>query len=140
MSHPEARTHERLMSEYTALWNGDLSRLDVVADEVRVLHPFAPEGEVHGPAALEAFIGEYHNGFPDFRIEVHDWMERDGLIMKEYTMTGTHEGEFKGISPTDRTIESTGIATIVVEDGEIREDRLYFDRMEPMEQLGVLDV
>jgi hypothetical protein len=32
------------------------------------------------------------------------------------------------------------MAKIVVEDGEIREDRLYFDRVEPMEQLGVLDV
>jgi predicted ester cyclase len=67
-------------------------------------------------------------------------MERDGVIMKKYTITGTHEGEFRRIPPSDRTIESTGMAKIVVEDGEIREDRLYFDRMEPMEQLGVLNV
>lgn len=131
--------HERLMTDYTALWNGDLSNLEVVAESITVYHPSAPEGGIHGREAVEAFIREYHTAFPDFEITVHDWLARDEVIMKEYTMSGTHRGEFKGVSPTGREVESTGMARILVDDGKVQEDRLYFDRMDALQQLGLLE-
>lgn len=131
--------HEQLMDDYTALWNGDFTKLDAVADSVAIYHPSAPDGEIHGREALEAFIREYHSAYPDFHIEVHDWIARGEVIMKEYTMTGTHEGEFDGLPPTGREVESTGMAKITVDDGEVREDRLYFNQLEALEQLGLAE-
>jgi steroid delta-isomerase-like uncharacterized protein len=139
MAETSTTGHERLMNDYTALWNGDFSKLDAVADSVTIRHPSAPEGEIHGREALEAFIREYHAGFPDFHIEVHDPIARDDVVTKEYTMAGTHEGESNGVPPTGREFENTGMAKILVADGEVREDRLYFDRSEALEQLGLTE-
>lgn len=131
--------YESLMSDYTALWNGDFSKLAVVAESVAVYHPFAPDGTVHGRESLEAFIREFHSGFPDFQITVDDWLREDGLIMKEWTVTGTHEGKFNDIPPTGREIETTGMAKILVADGKVQEDRLHYNPQLTVEQLGLTD-
>lgn len=128
-----------LMSEYTALWNGDFSQLDTVAESVAVYHHAAPDGVVHGREAVEGFIREFHTAFPDFHIAVDDWISSDGVVMKEWTLTGTHEGEFNGIPPTGRVIESTGMAKILVADGKVEEDRLYYNPQLMAEQLGVTE-
>jgi hypothetical protein len=72
MAEPDTTDQERVMSDYTALWNGDFSKLDVVAESVEVHHHAAPGGVVRGREALEAFIREFHSAFPDFRITVDD--------------------------------------------------------------------
>jgi len=130
-------TVESLMDDYTDLWNGDFSNLDVVAEGVYVYHDAAPEGVVHGRDALESFIREFHAAFPDFEIVVDDWIGRGDLAMKEWTMTGTHEGEFNGIPPTGREIESKGMATVVFADGRVQEDRLFYNPQIMAEQLGL---
>ncbi|MDS0476835.1 ester cyclase [Natrinema sp. 1APR25-10V2] len=143
VSYPMAETTtselESLMSDYTALWNGDFSKLDAVAESVDVYHHAAPDGEIHGREALEAFIREFHSGFPDFNITVDEWISSNGIVMKEWTMTGTHEGEFTGIPPTGHEIESTGMAKILVADGKVQEDRLYYNPQVTIEQLGLID-
>jgi steroid delta-isomerase-like uncharacterized protein len=130
---------ESLMSDYTALWNGDFSKRDVVAESVAVYHAAAPGGVVHGREALESFVREFHAGFSDFNISVDDWVSDDRVVMKEWTMTGTHDGEFRGIPPTGREIESTGMAKLVIVDGRVHEDHLYYNPQVTAEQLGVAD-
>lgn len=56
--------------------------------------------------------------------------------MVEWTVTGTLESEFYGAPPTGRTMEIDGMAKTVVKDGQIHEDRLYYDQKEMLEQLG----
>ena len=137
MAESSAAEYEQIMSDYTALWNGEFSNLDVVAESVDLVHPSAPDGELHGREALDGFIRKYHSAFPDFHITVHDWIARDGVVMKEYTMTGTHEGEFKGVPPTGRAVESPGMGKILIADGQVQEDRLYFNQLAALEQLGL---
>ena len=50
--------------------------------------------------------------------------------MMEWTMTGTHEGEYDGIPPTGEEMAVGGMSTVVVEDGQVQADRLYFDTQE----------
>lgn len=38
-----AAEYEQLMKDYTALWNGEFSNLDVVAESVDLVHPSAPD-------------------------------------------------------------------------------------------------
>jgi predicted ester cyclase len=57
--------------------------------------------------------------------------------MKEWTATGTHEGEFDGVPPTGREIEISGMAKDLIADGEVLEGRLYYDPAEMAEQLGL---
>jgi len=134
----ETRTTEveRTMNEYTELWNGDFSKLDVVADSVTVYHDAAPGGVVGGRDALDAFIRQFHDAFPDFQLAVDEWMYADGVAMKEWTMTGTHEGQFAGLQPTGREIESSGMAKVLIEGGEVQVDRLYYNPQLMAEQLA----
>ena len=54
-----------------------------------------------------------------------------------WTCTGTHRGEFQGILPTGKRIEITGLALARIENGKVVEERVYFDRLAMLEQLGV---
>lgn len=137
MAKTSATKIESLMSDYTELWNGDFSKLDVVAESVEIYHHAAPDGVIHGREALKGFIHEFHSAFPDFHIAVDDWISSDEIVMKEWTMTGTHEGEFNDIPPTGREIESTGMAKILIADGKVQEDRLYYNPQVMVEQLGL---
>lgn len=128
-----------LMNDYTVLWNGDFSKLDRVAESVSVYHHAAPDGVIHGREALEGFVSEFHTAFPDFHLTVDDWIHSDSVVMKEWTMTGTHEGEFNGIPPTGREIESTGMAKILITDSKVQEDRLYYNPQVMVEQLGLTE-
>ncbi len=65
---------EELIEEYEALWNGKYSNLDIVSESVAVYDPAAPEGEVHGRDAFEAFLRERRSAFPDFRLQTHEML------------------------------------------------------------------
>lgn len=142
MAETSATDHEQLMTiyqDYEDLWNGDFSNLDVIADSMTFYDPAAPEGEIHGRDVFEAYLHEVRTAFPDWHIEVDDLLVGDGVIMKEWTVTGTHEGEFNGIPPTEREIEISGMAKVLIADGKVQEDRLYFNQQDVFEQLGLTE-
>lgn len=136
----EATTNvEQLVDDYEEVWNGDFSKLDVVSESVAVHDPAAPGGELHGRDEFEGYVRGIHEGFPDFRLELGDWIGREDVVMSQWTATGTHEGEFAGIPPTERPVEITGMVKLVIADGKVREGRIYWDRQEWLEQLGLVD-
>lgn len=139
MTEASATKHAQLMSDYVDIWNGgEYSKLpDIVAESVTVYDPGAPEGEVRGRDALEAFLREVRTGFPDFEVILEDTLASDDVVMAEWTVTGTHEGEFNDIPPTEREIDLKGMDKIIVADGKVQEHRIYYDLQEMFEQLGL---
>lgn len=128
---------ERVVERYEALWNGDFSAVDVVAEDATVHDPSAPEGVVHGRDAVEAHVRETFEGFPDFALETHDMLVDEDTVMLDWTARGTFEGEFYGAPPTGRRFTVTGMAKTEVADGLVQEDWLYYDQKEMFAQLGV---
>lgn len=94
---------------------------------------------LRGREAFEAYVRELRTAFPDFTIAVETTPEGDDIVMAEWTATGTHDGEFNGLPPTGRTFEHRGMSTFVVADGEVQEERVYYDPREIAEQLGFLE-
>lgn len=137
MSQDSSRRQVEIIEEYETLWNGDLSKLDIVAESVSVYDPAAPEGVIHGRDAFEAHLRETFQGFPDFALETHDMLVRDDIVMLDWTITGTFEGEFNGAPPTGRSFTITGMAKTIVGDGKVQEDRLYYNEKEMLAQLGM---
>ncbi|MFA9417290.1 ester cyclase [Natrinema sp. HArc-T2] len=88
--------------EYRELWNGDFSKLDVVADSVDVYVPSLSDGEFHSREAFEAYLRDLRTGFPDWHVTVDNILADDEMVMKEWTVTATHNGEYNGIPPTGR--------------------------------------
>lgn len=134
-----ATEHDAVLRDYEELWEGDFSKLDVVSESVVLVDPASPEGEIRGRDALEERIRTVTEAFPDFHAEVHDQLARDGTVMMEWTMYGTHEGEYDGIPPTGEEMAVSGMSKVVVADGKIAEDRLYFDTRTMMGQLGLVE-
>lgn len=132
---------ERLVKEWVDIWDeGDYSKMSNVLDEsVTVYDPNAPEGELHGYDEIEAYISELRAGFPDLGMIIDDMISSDDVVMLEWTVTGRHEEEFNDVPPTEREIEITGMSKILIADGKVQEDRIYFDRHELFEQLGLAD-
>jgi steroid delta-isomerase-like uncharacterized protein len=128
---------EQVLKDYEDVWYGDFSKLDVVSETVSVHGPDVPDGAVHGRDAFESYVREFRTAFPDFHVAVEERLAREPIVMIEWTATGTQEGEFLGNPPTDREFEITGVSKILIEDGRVREERLYYDFREMLEQLGL---
>jgi len=142
MAEASTTEHEQTLSvyqDYEDLWNGDLSKIDVVAKSITFYSPALPEGELHGREAFEAYLREVRSAFPDWHVVADDMLAGDGIVMKEWTVTGTHNGEYKGVPPTGREIKFKGMAKDVITDGKVQQHRLYYDPQEVPEQLGLTE-
>jgi predicted ester cyclase len=64
-------------------------------------------------------------------------ISRDDVVFVEFTITGTHDGELKGVPPTGRHLELQGMEKFRVVDGRIQEMHAYFDTRAIPEQLGL---
>lgn len=126
---------DAVMSEYDALWNGDFSKTDSRAPSVTVYSPTA--GKVQGREDVEQLIRDMHAAFPNLQVTATDLLTGEDMLMGEWTMSGTHEGEFMGTPATGREVEVRGMSKILIEDGQVTEERVYSDPQEMMEQLGI---
>lgn len=138
MAQASSTDYEQLVKEYEDLWNGDLSKMDVVSESVAIYDPAHPDRETHGHDGFEDFIRKTHEAFPDFEVtkDVETMLTSDETIMGEWTLTGTFEGPFYGMPPTGRRIDLRGMSKMTVADGKIQADYIYFNEKEMLEQLG----
>lgn len=132
---------EQCVSEYVGVWNtGAYERLPAVLAESATVHdPGAPGGVLEGRDAFEAHLRELRHGFPDLTIDVDEMFSEDGVVMIHWTATGTHEGAFDGIQPTDREVDFEGMSYTTVRDGRVIEDRVYHDFHAFLRQLGLVE-
>ena len=132
---------EQCVKDWVDIWStGGYDRLpDVLNESVTVYDPGAPGGVLEGRDEFEAHLRELRAGFPDFTLQIEEMLSGDGVVMIEWTVTATHEGEFNGIPATNREIELRGMSKTTIRDGEIVEDRVYHDFHAFLEQLGLID-
>lgn len=62
----------------------------------------------------------------------------DDKVVTRWTMRGTHQGEFRGITPTGKQITVTGIGIFRFSNGKVVESWDTFDQLGMMRQLGVI--
>jgi steroid delta-isomerase-like uncharacterized protein len=76
--------------------------------------------------------------FPDLRVEVLRAALNDDVVIAEEMMTGTHRGEFAGLSPTQRQVSLPMVHVARVTNGRIAELAAYHDTAGIARQLGEL--
>jgi predicted ester cyclase len=106
-------------------------------DEDAVDHDPAP-GQGPGRAGFRDFWTTITTAFPDARIEPRHEVVADEHVVVAYTLTGTHRGEFQGISPTVKKIEISGIQIGRFEDVRIVERWGSSDELGILKQLGAV--
>ena len=95
-------------------------------------------GEVHdGADAVAEYYRSSREAFPDQRNENTVLHAGDDVVIAEFDLVGTHEGELRGVAPTGRTFRCRMCALFVFEPGRDRIvcERVYFDQATIAEQL-----
>jgi steroid delta-isomerase-like uncharacterized protein len=130
---------QTILDSVVELWN--TGNADIAAriysDDCPRIDPNVPDG-TRGGAAIARYVAEVRSAYPDFHLEVIDSLSQGDRLAVHWVVTGTHKGEFRGIPPTGKQIEISGVTLTRIKDGKLAEDRVYFDRMTMFEQLGVL--
>jgi steroid delta-isomerase-like uncharacterized protein len=109
---------------------------EIIAADVISHTPF-PESKT-GLEGFEEVFTEVHVSFPDYKIEVDDQIAEGDKVVTRYTASGTHEGDFMGISATGKRIQVRGIDIDRLEDGKIVEHWSEASMLGVAEQLGVI--
>jgi steroid delta-isomerase-like uncharacterized protein len=112
---------------------GDYFHRDVV-EEV----PFSGQGP--GLPGLKETLTQMRHAFPDSKWSVEEQIAEGSKVLTRFTWSGTHQGEFLGIPPTNRAIQVWGMVIDRFEDGKVKSTRILLDTLGMMQQLGVVPV
>ena len=132
MKQEHAATMNRWMEQ--AINGGNLQVVEELAHPAYVYRN--PTEELRGAEAIKDLFSAYRAGFPDFHVRVDDRVAAGDRMVQAFTITGTHEGEFMGLSATGRKIEVHGIVMSRFEDGKIVEEWEVIDQLSFLQQLG----
>jgi steroid delta-isomerase-like uncharacterized protein len=95
-------------------------------------------GDVYdGEEAVRAYFAESRRAFPDQRNELVALHHADDAVIVEFDVLGTHLGPLRALPPTGRAFRSRMSAHFVFEGDQLVCERVYFDRLTIMAQLGL---
>ena len=95
-------------------------------------------GDVHdGEAEVRAYFAESRRAFPDQRNTVVALHHADDAVIVEFELLGTHLGPLRALPPTGRAFRCRVSANFVFEGEELVCERVYFDQLTIMRQLGL---
>ena len=108
---------------------------DVVSDKVKDHDP----ADIQGPGAQGYidFFSMMRTAFPDFEVDVEHMVTDADNVSFAYTASGTHKGEFMGVSPTGKKFSVRGMQISRFEDGKLVERWGSTDELGILKQLGV---
>jgi steroid delta-isomerase-like uncharacterized protein len=89
----------------------------------------------------EQIVGNYGHlweGFPGLTREITRWTFGDDSVVIELTLSGKHEGKYRGLAPTGREASLRVIAHFQFDDeGRIKQETAYYDALTMMRALGL---
>ena len=96
-------------------------------------------GDVYdGPEEVMAYFEETRSAFPDQRNELIALHHADDAVIAEFYLKGTHKGSFRGLPPTGRSHETPFCALFLFEEDRLVCERVYFDAVTILSQLGLV--
>ena len=87
-------------------------------------------------AGLRRAFAGMTEAFPDVRITEEALIGEGDAVVLRWAFRGTHRGPFRGIPPTGRTVDWTGIDIYTVAAGRIAELVREADTLALLQQLG----
>ena len=116
---------------------GNVELADQLYDvDVRYFEPAA--GEVRGLTALKQFVQSWRTAFPDARLRIEEQVAEGDRVATRWTFTGTHQGTFRGVPPTNEKITMGAMYFYRIASGKVVEIHAMVDSLGLMRQLGAL--
>src|SRR5437660_3669970 len=104
-------------------------------------HPryeIVPTGDVYdGEAEVRGYFAETRSAFPDQRNELLSLHHADDAVIVEFDLLGTHLGPLRSLPPTGRAFRTRMSAVFLFEGERIACERVYFDQLSILRQLGL---
>lgn len=129
---------DRAVDVYNA---GDLDGyVDLYADDA-VLR--TPEGVFTGRSAIRDRFARELSALSDVEFRLISYIEDENHFADEFVFAGTHTGPLlmpdgSQLPATGRRIEITGMEMVLVRDGKMVVDNLYYDNVSLLIQLGLI--
>ena len=95
-----------------------------------------PDGDQRGLDGFRELFSTYSTAFPDCHIELGQAVADDDTVAFHYVFRGTHTGELMGIAPSGNSVAVHGMGMSRFEDGKVVEDRVVWDSLSLMQQIG----
>ncbi|MEV0390477.1 ester cyclase [Nonomuraea sp. NPDC050643] len=142
MSATTAASNKEVFSRFhDAINSGDAEIIAKAIDEVVhpdvLFHAPVPTG-VTGTQALKQVWAVLLRAFPDIRVTIEDAIAEGDKIVFRNTVTGTHQGEYRGLPPTGTSVTYNEIFIIRFAGGRIAEIWGVVDVYSQLRQLGVI--
>lgn len=119
-----------------AINTGNLEDLrNLVSQNVKEHDPAPDQGP--GPQGYIDFFTMMRNAFPDMKVEVETMVANEDKVAFAYTLTGTHKGDFMGVSGTGKSIEARGMQISRFENGKMVERWGSSDELGILKQIGL---
>lgn len=130
---------ENILSIYLEARNRpNLELLDSIYHPEVVVHDCSEPADLRGLAALKDYYRASHRGLPDLKMEIIDWLYAGDRLVSRWQVTGTHQGELRGLAPTGRSLRFSGVAIDRVVDDRIVEEWVDYNPLVVLQQLGVV--
>src|SRR4051794_21387459 len=104
-------------------------------------HPryeLVPTGDVFdGEDEVRGYFAESRTAFPDQRNELIALHHADDAVVVEFDLHGTHLGPLRALPPTGRSFRVRMTAFFLFEGDRLVCERVYFDQLTIMRQLGL---
>lgn len=123
---------------YEQFWNGGDS--DVVDQIVAAdfIDHHVPSETPRGPEGVKQFAANTKRGFPDFQIEIHQFVAEGDKVACHIEFSGTHTGDFNGIPPTGNRVRAEAISLFRMEGEQLVEAWEFADVSTFLEPLGIV--
>jgi steroid delta-isomerase-like uncharacterized protein len=97
-----------------------------------------PTGDVYdGEEEVRGYFAESRAAFPDQRNELIALHHSDDAVIVEFYVLGTHLGKLRALPPTGRSFRARMMAFFLFEEDRLVCERVYFDQLTMMQQLGL---
>jgi steroid delta-isomerase-like uncharacterized protein len=122
--------NERDMSAVKDLMKKDYLRHDLTSSF----------GERRGQSETVDFFQSVISGIPDMKMNIQDIFATENRVALHYTLTGTHQGEYKGIPATGKKLEIHAIHLYRFEGDKAAEQWALPDMAGMYRQMGILNI
>ena len=135
MTPDERRDLIRRMND--EMWNkGNVDVCDEVFADNCSFHD--PSFEVNGVAGMKEQVRQLREAQPDLHTETHDILIDGDLSAARFTMAGTAQAEFRGLSATGKSYVMSGITMSKWQDDRVVEQWVNYDLLGALQQVGII--
>lgn len=133
----EERNRELVKRGFEALNKGDFDAVREMTAPEFVRYIPSNSIDIRSPEERVAFARALHIAFPDVNFSLEEVFADGDRVTYRFIMSGTHQGEWRGIPATGNKFEISGIGIWRIENGKVLEVREELDRLGRWQQLGM---